>query len=135
MEHLAVALWGTPGADVRALLDTWVPEAHAAAGVVDGAIAFAEPDQGRFTGPVCNALIILGLDRAHDLDDLPARTVLYKAAREVEVWRVEPHQVVAHDDSNDLVMVSFLRRRADLSHEQFVRRWSMHAPLAVEHHG
>ena len=44
--------------------------------------------------------IALGLARAHDLDDVPARDALYAVARRVDMWRVDPHRVIAWEPSD-----------------------------------
>ena len=71
MEHLLIALWRAPEANVESLLDSWIPVVLKDRGVQACTISFADPDQGPFAGPPCDALIELGLDRAQDLDDLP----------------------------------------------------------------
>jgi uncharacterized protein (TIGR02118 family) len=135
VEHLIVALWAAPGADPESLLDTWVPDALATPEVEACTISFADPDQGHFAGPPCDVLISLGLARAHDLDDVPARSALYKIAREVNVWRVDPRRVITTPEPTAITMVSFVRRLDGLTHEQFVRHWTeVHAPLACAHH-
>jgi uncharacterized protein (TIGR02118 family) len=134
MEHVIVAIWGAPDADVSTLREKWVPEALTDPNVEAGTISFAETDQGRFPGPPCDALITLGLSRAHDLDDVPQRDVLYAVAREVNVWRVDPHRAIVGEGAA-FKYVSFVRRADGLSHEQFVRHWTeVHAPLAKRHH-
>ena len=142
MEHLLIALWRTPGANVESLLDTWIPVALSDPSMQSCTISFADPDQGSFAGPPCDALIELGLARAQDLDDLPSRHELYAVAREVNVFRVDPHRVITWDRTwsdgeyaPGVKYVSFVRRAEGLSHGQFVRHWSeLHAPLAREHH-
>src|SRR5919204_2053813 len=111
MEHLLVALWGAPGADATAVETRWVPEAVGDPNVESCTLSFAEADQGRFAaGDPVDVLIALGLERAHDLDDVPARGVLYKLAREVNVWRVEPRRQIVSDEPTTLNMVSFVTR-------------------------
>jgi uncharacterized protein (TIGR02118 family) len=142
VEHLLIALWRNPEAQVESLLDTWVPPTLRDPGVQSCTISFADPDQGPFAGPPCDALIALGLVRAQDLDDLPLRHELYAVAREVNVFRVDPHDVITWDRSGldgeyapGVKYVSFVRRADELSHGQFVRHWSeVHAPLARTHH-
>lgn len=142
MEHLLVAVWRDPGAQAESLLESWAPIALKDANVESCTISFADPDQGPYPGPPCDALIHLGLTRAQDLDDVPARHELYVVAREVEVFRVDPHPVIVEDRTwpdgsyaPGIKYVSFVRRAEELTHEQFVRHWSeVHAPLAREHH-
>ena len=142
MEHLLIALWRTPDADVESLLDTWIPIALKDPGVQACTISFADPDQGPYPGPPCDAVITLGLARAQDLDDLPSRHELYAVAREVNVFRVDPHQVITWDRTGPdgeyapgVKYVSFVRRADEISHGQFVRHWTeTHAPLARTHH-
>jgi uncharacterized protein (TIGR02118 family) len=142
VEHLLIALWRDPEVRVESLLDTWVPSALRDPGVQSCTISFADPDQGPFAGPPCDAVIALGLVRAQDLDDLPLRHELYAVAREVNVFRVDPHEVITWDRGRHdgeyapgVKYVSFVRRADELSHGQFVRHWTeVHAPLARTHH-
>ncbi|HUI47731.1 MAG TPA: EthD domain-containing protein [Acidimicrobiia bacterium] len=142
MEHMLVALWAPSSVNTASLLDSWVPIALADDSVRTCTISFADADQGRFPGPPCDALIALGLARAQDLDDLPARHELYAVAREVNVFRVDPRRVLTWDRTwpdgeyaPGIKYVSFVRRAQELSHGQFVRHWTeTHAPLAREHH-
>jgi len=142
VESLLIALWGTPETKAESLLDTWVPIVLADATVQSCTISFADPDQGPFVGPPCDALIALGLDRAQDLDDLPSRHELYAIAREVSVFRVDPRPVITWDRTwpdgeyaPGVKYVSFVRRLDGTSHGQFVRHWSeVHAPIARMHH-
>jgi uncharacterized protein (TIGR02118 family) len=142
VEHLLIALWRTPEANVESLLDSWIPVALRDPGVEACTISFADPDQGPFAGPPCDALIELGLTRAQDLDDLPSRHELYAIAREVNVFRVDPNYVVTWERTwpdgeyaPGVKYVSFVRRAEALSHQQFARHWAeVHAPIALEHH-
>jgi uncharacterized protein (TIGR02118 family) len=154
VEHLLVAIWRAapvaPDALTAQVLDTWAPEALLAEPVVSCTVNLAEADQGQYTRepdaaglvPNCDALIALGLTRAHDIDDVPARDLLHAVARRVDIWRVDPHRVINADRAVDdgepapgVKMVSFMRRAASLSHEQFVRHWTEnHTPLAKRHH-
>ncbi len=142
MENLLIALWSTPEANVESLLDSWVPATLADPGVQMCTISFADPDQGSFPGPPCDALIALGLERAQDLDDVPGRDVLYAVAREVNVFRVDVNPVIVWDRTwpdgeyaPGVKYVSLVRRADALSHQQFVRHWGeVHAPLARLHH-
>jgi uncharacterized protein (TIGR02118 family) len=142
VESLLIAVWRSPEADIESLLDTWIPVAMKDRGVEACTISFADPDQGPFAGPPCDALIELGLARAQDLDDLPSRHELYALAREVNVFRVDPRHVITWDRSwpdgeyaPGVKYVSFVRRAEELSHGQFVRHWTeVHAPIACTHH-
>ena len=136
MEHLLVALWRAAGADLAAVRDAWAEAALLVDNVQSCTISLAEADQGRFgTGDPVDILIALGLRQAHDLDDVPERDVLYRAAREVSVWRVDPHRQIISDEPTTIKMVSFVARAEQLSHEQFVRHWiDVHTPLARRHH-
>jgi uncharacterized protein (TIGR02118 family) len=136
MEHLLVAVWRAPGADLAAVRDAWAEVALPIDNVQSCTISLAEADQGRFgAGDPVDMLIALGLRQAHDLDDVPERDILYRAAREVNVWRVDPHHQIVGDVPTTIKMVSFATRAAQLSHEQFVRHWTeVHAPLARRHH-
>jgi uncharacterized protein (TIGR02118 family) len=142
VENLLIAVWCTPEAEVESLLDTWIPVALKDHGVEACTISFADPDQGPFAGPRCDALIALGLARAQDLDDLPSRHDLYAVAREVNVFRVDPRHVKTWERTwpdgeyaPGVKYVSFVRRAEELSHGQFVRHWTeVHAPIACAHH-
>ena len=153
-EYLLVAIWRVAGVApddfATGITDGWAPEALMAESVVSCTVNLAEADQGQYTRepdahglvPNCDALIALGLTRAHDIDDLPARDAIHAIARRVEVWRVEPRRVISYErdwpdgrSAPGVKMVSFMRRAEGLSHEQFVRHWTEnHAPLAQRHH-
>ncbi len=153
-EHLLVAIWRAaavaPAALAAQIVETWAPEALGAESLVSCTVNLAESDQGMYTRepdatgmvPNCDALIALGLTRAHDIDDVPARDVLHAVARRVDVWRVDPHRVITAERAGPdgepapgVKMVSFMRRIESLSHEQFVRHWTEnHTPLARRHH-
>jgi uncharacterized protein (TIGR02118 family) len=143
VEHVLIALWRAPNADPSRLLDAWAPIALKHDAVQQFTMSFAVEDQGRFVGgdPV-DVLIGLGLETAHDLDDIPERDALYHVAREVKVWRVEPHHAITWDRTwpdgeyaPGVKMVSFLQRAEGLTHVEFSRHWTeRHAPLAREHH-
>jgi uncharacterized protein (TIGR02118 family) len=136
VEHLLIAVWCAPGADTAVVGEAWAPAALATDNVQSCTISLAEPDQGRFgAGDPVDALIALGLKQAHDLDDVPERSMLYGIAREVNVWRVDPRRAIVSDEPTSIKMVSFVARAEHLSHEQFVRHWTeVHAPLARRHH-
>jgi uncharacterized protein (TIGR02118 family) len=143
MEHLLIAVWRAPGADVPALAGKWGPLALRDPNVEELTMSFAEPDQGAYAkGDPIDALILLGLERAHDLDDIPERGELYRAAREVNVWRVDRRQPKSWDRTwpdgeyaPGVKMVWLMQRAEGTTHEQFVRHWTEnHAPLALEHH-
>jgi len=139
MEHLLIALWRAPNADLAVVEDQWAPAALAVDNVQSCTISLAVPDQARFAaGDPVDVLIALGLELAHDLDDVPARSLLYGIAREVNVWRVDPRRSIISDEpasAASVTMVSFVSRAEYLSHEQFVRHWTeVHAPLARRHH-
>jgi uncharacterized protein (TIGR02118 family) len=139
---MLIALWRAPEAKVESVLDSWVPTVLSDPSVQSCTISFADPDQGPFAGPPCDALIALGLARAQDLDDLPSRHELYAVAREVNVFRVDPRRAIAWERAGPdgeyapgVKYVSFVRRAEALSHGQFVRHWTeVHAPLARAHH-
>jgi uncharacterized protein (TIGR02118 family) len=136
MEHVIVALWRAPSADVDGALAAWSQLARADANVHMCTVSRAVDDQGRFAaGTPVDVLVSLGLDRAHDLDDIPERDLLYAIAREVNVWRVDPHRVIVATEPSDITMVSFVARAEGLTHEQFVQHWTeQHAALARKHH-
>ena len=153
-EHLLIALWRAatvpPTAVAEGIVDQWAPEALGGENVETCTVSLAEPDQGIYAHepdvqglvPNCDALIALGLDRAHDLDDVPARDALHALARRVEVWRVDPHHPLVWQRSwpdgefaPGVKMVSFMQRADAMTHEQFARHWTeRHTPLALRHH-
>jgi uncharacterized protein (TIGR02118 family) len=138
-----VALWKAPGADLDALLAEWSPLALQNANVQTLTVNVAVEDQGPYAnGDPVDLVVKLGLEIAHDLDDVPARDMLYNCAREVNVWRVDVRNPKAWDRTwpdgefaPGVKMMSFMRRAEALTHEQFVRHWTEnHTPLAVKHH-
>src|SRR4051812_29525158 len=153
-ERLLLAMWRA--VDVSAsecharVFSEWAPIALKGPAVETCSVSVAEADQGIYTVPPddrgvvpnCDVLIALGLERAHDLDDIPERDALYALAREVKVWRVDTRCPVQFDESfadgqdiPGIKLVSFMRRAEGLTHEQFVRHWNEnHGPLAVKHH-
>jgi uncharacterized protein (TIGR02118 family) len=153
-EHLLVGVWRSPGvtpAEVTArVVGEWAPEALAQEALESCTVSIAESDQGPYTRepdaagvvPNCDVLLALGLTRAHDLDDVPARDLLHALARRVEVWRVDTRRPLAWDrDWPDgeyapgVKMVSFMQRAEGLTHEQFARHWTEnHTQLAMRHH-
>ena len=154
MEQLAVAVWRaarTTAKDFReALVADWSVVALEAEGLVELTVNLAAADQGPYTrepdsdgltGNV-DGFVKLGLEQAHDLDDLPGRDDLYRLARRVDVWRVRSEQPIAYErtwadgtEAPGVKLVSFMRRAAGMNHEQFVRHWSeQHTPLALAHH-
>jgi uncharacterized protein (TIGR02118 family) len=153
-EHLLVAVWRAatvPSADLATrIVDEWASAALAVEAVESCTVSLAEADQGVYTRPPdadglvpnCDALVALGLTRAHDLDDLPRRDVLHALARRMEVWRVDPRRPKVWDrtwpdgeTAPGIKMVSFMQRAEGTTHEQFARHWTeRHTPLAVRHH-
>src|SRR5437868_589497 len=95
MEHLLLAIWTAPGADVGVIEREWLPSTLARENVEECRVSVAVDDQGHFAaGDPVGVVIHLGLGLAHDLDDVPERDALYRLAREVNVWRVDPHAVI-----------------------------------------
>jgi uncharacterized protein (TIGR02118 family) len=153
-ERLAVAVWRgastTPEQCRDGLLGSWVVEALAGDAVEALTASFARADQGPYARrpdgrgltSTLDALLVVDLARAHELDDLPARDLLHQGARRVEVWRVvtrEPKRWERTwpdgEPAPGFKLVSLMRRADDLSHEQFVRHWTeAHTPLALRHH-
>jgi uncharacterized protein (TIGR02118 family) len=141
VEQLLLALWRAPGTDPQSLLDTWVPAALQSDNVQSLTVSIAVDDQP-YRGTPVDIVIALGLGTAHDLDNVPERNVLYRGAREVEVWRVDVQRpIMWHrtwsdgEDAPGVKMVSFMRRAEGLTHQQFVRHWTEnHTPLAQKHH-
>lgn len=153
-EHLLVALWRaagvTPEELAAGIVDEWAAEACAGDTIESCTVSLAETDQGIYARaadrdglvPNCDAMLALGLTRAHDLDDVPQRDALHRLARRMEVWRVDVRRPKAWDRTwpdgefaPGIKMVSFMQRADGLSHEQFARHWTeRHSPLAVRHH-
>jgi uncharacterized protein (TIGR02118 family) len=154
VEQLAVAVWraaGTTADGFRdSLLGEWSVLTLEGEGVIELTVSLATADQGVYTRePDANGLtgnvdgfVLLGLEHAHDLDDLPGRDDLYRLARRVDVWRVRSEQPKVSErtwpdgtEAPGVKLVSFMRRADGLNHEQFVRHWSeRHTPLALQHH-
>jgi len=143
MENVLVALWRAPDADPGELAETWAPIALEQANVQQCTMNFAVEDQGAYaSGENVDVLIALGLETAHDLDDVPERDLLYHVAREVKVWRVDPIAAKSWNRTwpdgeyaPGVKLVSFMRRAEGLSHAEFVRHLTeRHAPLARQHH-
>jgi uncharacterized protein (TIGR02118 family) len=154
VEQLAVAVWRAPGttADAfrEALVTDWSVLALEVDGVVELTVNLAAADQGTYTRapdsdgltPNVDGFVVLGLEQAHDLDDLPGRDDLYRLARRVDVWRVRVARPKTYvrtwpdgTEAPGVKLVSFMRRAEALNHEQFVRHWiERHTPLALEHH-
>ena len=140
---MLIALWRAPTADPNSLVDAWAPIALKHDAVQQCTMNFAIEDQGRFAdGDPVHVVIALGLESAHDLDDIPERDALYHVAREVKVWRVEPVRAITWDRTwpdgeyaPGVKMVSFLQRAENLTHVEFARHWTeQHAPLARQYH-
>ena len=154
VERVLCALWRsvevTAGECHERILDDWALLALKEAAVEELTVSVAEADQRIYTVPPdergvvpnCDVLIALGLEIAHDLDDIPNRDMLYAVAREVNVWRVDTRNPVEWKrtwpdgvDAPGIKLVSFMRRADGLTHEQFVRHWTEnHTPLARQHH-
>jgi uncharacterized protein (TIGR02118 family) len=154
VEQLAVAVWraaGRSAEDFRtALVDDWAIVATEIERVIELTLNLAVADQGAYSrkpdsdGLTANAdaFVMLGLEQAHDLDDLPGRDDLYRLARRVDVWRVRSERPKEYErtwpdgaEAPGVKLVSFMRRADGLNHEQFVRHWTEnHTPLALEHH-
>lgn len=154
MEQLAVAVWraaGTTADEFRAaLVGDWAVVALEVENLIELTVNFAAADQGAYTRPPdsdgltanVDGFLMLGLEEAHDLDDLPGRDDLYRLARRVDVWRVRSDRPKTYErtwpdgtEAPGVKLVSFMRRAEGLHHEQFVRHWiEQHTPLALEHH-
>ena len=140
-----MAIWHTTQTNVEQCLATlfekWVPEALSREALLQLIVNVADIDQGAFrNGPM--ALLNIGLESAHDLDDVPERDLLHAIASRLEVWRVAtlcPKQYVRDwpdaTVSRGIKMISLMQRASDISHAQFVQHWTQrHAPLALQHH-
>lgn len=148
-----------------ALLADWLPTVSAQVAAGELTWMIQREDQGPHTHlpdaagnvPNADALIIMDLARHKRLAgaeiraaDIPGWSALVAAARRVEAWRVRSfvrRGPVREDPVRDgpargvsiaptaLTMVSFVSRRADLDHDQFVTHWTRrHTPLALRHH-
>jgi uncharacterized protein (TIGR02118 family) len=154
VEQLAVAVWRAAGTTAEgfraALLDEWSEIALETEGLLELTFNLAVADQGVYarrpdadglTGNV-DGFVKLGLEQAHDLDDLPGRDDLYRLARRVDVWRVRSERPKKYErtwpdgtEAPGVKLVSFMRRAEEMNHEQFVRHWTEnHTPLALAHH-
>ena len=153
-EHLLVAVWRAPRVAFDAcreqLLGPWVREALAETPGMTLTVSVADDDQGPYAKqpdaaglvPTVDALMHVGLERAHDLDDIPARDLLHSFARRVEAWRVDIQRPREWERTwpdgawaPGVKMVSFMRRAEGLTRQQFTRHWTeRHAPLALRHH-
>jgi uncharacterized protein (TIGR02118 family) len=149
-----VAVWRLASSSAEqfrsALVAEWTPLALDHEGLDDLSLNFAAADQGIYTRTpgadgltsTVDGFMMLGLARAHDLDDLPGRDELYRLARRVDVWRVRTERPKSYartwpdgTEAPGVKLVSFMRRAEAMNHEQFVRHWSeRHTPLALEHH-
>jgi uncharacterized protein (TIGR02118 family) len=154
VEQLAVAVWRAAGTTAEgfreALVGDWSVLALEVEGLVDLTVNLASADQGTYArepdadGLTTNVdgFVMLGLEQAHDLDDLPARDDLYRLARRVDVWRVRSDRPKTYvrtwpdgSEAPGVKLVSFMRRAEGMNHEQFVRHWTeRHTPLALAHH-
>jgi uncharacterized protein (TIGR02118 family) len=141
VEHVIVGVWAADPVTGRQIVDAWAGAALGDERVERCVASFAVADQP-YRGDPVSAVLALGLARAHDLDDVPARATLHRGARRVEIWRVDPRTPKVWDrtwpdgtEAPGVKMVSFMRRAEGLSHEQFVRHWTeRHTPLALAHH-
>jgi uncharacterized protein (TIGR02118 family) len=154
VEQLAVAVWRAAGTTAErfraALVDELAAVALEAEGLIELTANFALADQGVYTRQpdadgltdTVDGFVMLGLEQAHDLDDVPGRDHLYGLARRVDVWRVRSERPKQYDRTwsdgtaaPGVKLVSFMRRAEGMNHEQFVRHWTEnHTPLALVHH-
>jgi uncharacterized protein (TIGR02118 family) len=147
MEPLVLGLWRSPhvaSAQLHeALVGPWAAAAIEGQGVGALSVSCALEDQGDLVHPDnLDALVYVDLEQAHGLDDVPARDELHPLCRRIDVWRVASRSVIPRNravliggEVPGIQRVSLVRRRADLSHAQFVRHWTeTHAALARRHH-
>ena len=139
MEKLAVALWRDPNRSAsdcaETLLGPWAASAQRQSGLQQLTVNIADDDQGPYAaGP--DALIVIGLETAHGLDDVPERDTLHHLAARLDVWRILTNTVLEDPTPADcLKMISVVQRGDAVSHTQFIRHWAeQHAPLALAHH-
>src|SRR3954462_6597046 len=129
-ERLVIGVWRAPGVSLAECRDRvhndWVPEAVQVHGLDDLTISLADDDQGPYMKepdaqglvPNVDALFKIGLETAHDLDDIPARDLLHRFARRVEAWRVDAVRVKEWERTwrdgeaaPGIRMVSFVQRK------------------------
>lgn len=106
----------------------WDPEAAAVARLLEATeVRRALADHGPYASADHFDLLVTGVGAAPaGVDGLGGR---------VWAWRTEVHVVRAAADPLPLTMVSFPRRRAELTRAEFARHWrEQHAPLALQHH-
>ena len=101
----------------------------------------ADVDQSGFQGGPL-ALINIGLESAHDLDDVPFRDLLHPVASRIEVWRIATENPKRYERdwpdgaaSPGVKMISLMQRTEGITHAKFVQHWTQnHTPLALKHH-
>jgi uncharacterized protein (TIGR02118 family) len=116
---------------VKVVIAVWQPDAPAldqlrGDGVV---VRQALDDQGRYgAGDPFDVLVTAPVDDPGPIE--PARL----GAR-VWAWTVEERRPRIGDEECAVTMVALMRRRPDLSHEDFAGHWTeRHTPLALAHH-
>jgi uncharacterized protein (TIGR02118 family) len=153
-EQLLIAVWRGPRVTLdecrSRVVGEYATEALAEPGLQTLTVSLADDDQGPYTKqpdanglvPNVDAIIKVGLERAHDLDDIPARDILHSFARRIEAWRVDVRRPLQWErtwpdgePAPGIKMVSLVRRAVGLTPQQFARHWTeRHAPLALRHH-
>jgi uncharacterized protein (TIGR02118 family) len=106
----------------------WAPDAAAVARLAaDAEVRRALTDHGPYAPADHFDLLVTGAGTPPDgIGALGGR---------VGAWRTEVHVVRAAEAILPLTMVSFPRRRADLTRAEFADHWTeRHAPLALQHH-
>jgi uncharacterized protein (TIGR02118 family) len=104
------------------------PELHRLVGD-DVVLRYALEDQGRYArGEPFDVLL------AATIDDPRGLEVAGLGAR-VWAWSVDERRLRVGLALSEVTMVALMRRRPDLSHDEFVEHWTeRHAPLALAHH-
>ncbi|MFN8034413.1 MAG: EthD domain-containing protein [Acidimicrobiia bacterium] len=148
MRKLLVALRRDPAPDRAApgrRLDDWARERGRDPATRGLVVNMASDDQGpyaRVSGhrgivPTPDALVALWSDGPPDLPDAPDAF-----AQRLAVWAVDEHRPKQYPrswpdgtPSPGVKMIAFVRRRPDLTRDEFAGHWlHRHAPLALRHH-
>ena len=113
------------------MVAVWQPESAALDWLrTEGAVVrHALADQGRYSaGEPFDVFVTAAVEDPHGLalSDLGGR---------VWAWTVDERRPRVGDERCDVTMVALMRRKPDLTHEEFVDHWTAnHTPLALQHH-
>jgi len=147
---ILAALWRDPAIDHAALeegIADWASTVLADVSVLGLTVNSATLDQGPYTRatddlglvPTADAVVAVWSDARWQLDGFDG---LVRLGRRFAAWVVDEHRVKRAERtgpdgvvSPGVKMISLMRRRPDLSREEFARHWTeRHAPLALRHH-